>query len=62
MVLMQTNTAWVLKISKSYDRSVGTKTNNAFRVGIQTHFNSDHMIIFCLVKAFMVLSENNDEW
>ena len=51
-----------LKISQGYDRSIGTKTNNAFRVGIQTHFNSDHMIIFCLVKGFMVLSETNNEW
>ena len=62
MVMLQTTTPWMLKMSQSYDVSVGTKTNNAFRVCSQTHFNSNHMIFFCLVKAFLVLSETNNNW
>ena len=37
-------------------------TNNAFRIVIQTYFNSEHAIDFCVIKVFMVLIETKQEF
>ena len=37
-------------------------TNNAFRIVIQTYFNSEHAIDFCVIKVFVVLIETKQEF